>query len=58
MADCGRPQRSENPVMEHYVGTWFEYLLESWKDASPLQYAILIGCIILVGWLISRFTST
>jgi hypothetical protein len=43
--------------MEHFVGTWFEYLLESWLGASPLQYAILVGCIIIFGWLISRFTS-
>lgn len=43
--------------MEHYVGTWFEFLLESWRDASPLQYAVLVGCIVLFGWLISRFTS-
>ncbi|MGE3314210.1 MAG: hypothetical protein AB7O26_03765 [Planctomycetaceae bacterium] len=53
---AGASQR-EIRVMEHFVGTWFEYLLESWRGASPVQYAILIGCIILSGWLVSRFTS-
>jgi len=43
--------------MEHLVGVWFEFLFNSWREASPVQYGILVILIIVTGWLVSRFTS-
>lgn len=44
--------------MEHFLGVWFEFLFNYWQEASPAHYAVLVGTIVIVGWLISRFTST
>lgn len=48
----------EGPSMEHFLGVWFEFLFNYWQEASPAHYAVLVGTIVIVGWLISRFTST
>ena len=43
--------------MDRFLGVWFEFLLNSWQEASPTHYCVLVTLIVVVGWLTSRMSS-
>ena len=43
--------------MERQIDRWCEFAIESGRNASTLEYFNLAIAIIVIGWLVSRFTS-
>lgn len=43
--------------MESFIARWFEFLFNSWQDATLTNYLVIVLTIVIGGWLMSRYSD-
>jgi hypothetical protein len=39
------------------MNSWFDFLFQTWQQATLMDYANLVIAVVLLGWFIARYTE-